>query len=211
MCYWVLRRSELLSSSIEKGAGFPHSCCLNRKQSFKEKFFECTWNFHFSQPDNCSFKCIVSITLPDVTIQNSELMSGSMDKGTLGSGSKNNIFYILLRDWGQNEAADAMSRLARLAPVYLCEYLSSFLFHVNAAVGKVLVSSDSVFFHFFIPTQDKVCWVICAFISNLTQYWQVGCLEFDFHFFYSESVVPSYCLWMGVLHKSSLDSGGTHF
>ncbi|XP_012859703.2 DNA-directed RNA polymerase III subunit RPC1 [Echinops telfairi] len=57
--------------------------------------------------------------LTDVTIQNSELMSGSMDKGTLGSGSKNNIFYILLRDWGQNEAADAMSRLARLAPVYL--------------------------------------------------------------------------------------------
>ncbi|TKC50306.1 hypothetical protein EI555_019527 [Monodon monoceros] len=55
----------------------------------------------------------------DVTIQNSELMTGSMDKGTLGSGSKNNIFYILLRDWGQNEAADAMSRLARLAPVYL--------------------------------------------------------------------------------------------
>ncbi|XP_040983078.1 DNA-directed RNA polymerase III subunit RPC1 isoform X5 [Aquila chrysaetos chrysaetos] len=54
-----------------------------------------------------------------VTIQNSELMSGSMDKGTLGSGSKNNIFYILLRDWGQVEAADAMSRLARLAPVYL--------------------------------------------------------------------------------------------
>lgn len=60
----------------------------------------------------------------DVTIQNSELMSGSMDKGTLGSGSKNNIFYILLRDWGQVEAADAMSRLARLAPVYLCEYIS---------------------------------------------------------------------------------------
>nr|XP_033798341.1 DNA-directed RNA polymerase III subunit RPC1 isoform X2 [Geotrypetes seraphini] len=54
-----------------------------------------------------------------VTIQNSELVCGSMDKGTLGSGSKNNIFYILLRDWGQIDAADAMSRLARLAPVYL--------------------------------------------------------------------------------------------
>ncbi|XP_063077819.1 DNA-directed RNA polymerase III subunit RPC1 [Engraulis encrasicolus] len=54
-----------------------------------------------------------------VVIQNSELMCGSMDKGTLGSGSKNNIFYILLRDWGQMEAANAMSRLARLAPVYL--------------------------------------------------------------------------------------------
>lgn len=54
-----------------------------------------------------------------VVIQNSELLAGSLDKGTLGSGSKNNIFYILLRDWGQMAAADAMSRLARLAPVYL--------------------------------------------------------------------------------------------
>ncbi|KAK2866790.1 hypothetical protein Q7C36_002846 [Tachysurus vachellii] len=54
-----------------------------------------------------------------VVIQNSELLCGSMDKGTLGSGSKNNIFYILLRDWGQMEAADAMSRLARVAPTYL--------------------------------------------------------------------------------------------
>lgn len=57
-----------------------------------------------------------------VVIHNSELMCGSMDKGTLGSGSKNNIFYILLRDWGQLEAANAMSRLARLAPVYLCRW-----------------------------------------------------------------------------------------
>ncbi|XP_037611284.1 DNA-directed RNA polymerase III subunit RPC1 isoform X1 [Sebastes umbrosus] len=54
-----------------------------------------------------------------VVIHNSELMCGALDKGTLGSGSKNNIFYILLRDWGQLEAANAMSRLARLAPVFL--------------------------------------------------------------------------------------------
>lgn len=32
-----------------------------------------------------------------VHIRNSELLSGTMDKATLGSGSKNNIFYILLR------------------------------------------------------------------------------------------------------------------
>ncbi|XP_056432914.1 DNA-directed RNA polymerase III subunit RPC1 isoform X1 [Gadus chalcogrammus] len=54
-----------------------------------------------------------------VVIQNSELLCGSLDKGTLGSGSKNNIFYILLRDWGQLEAANAMSRLARITPTYL--------------------------------------------------------------------------------------------
>jgi len=66
-------------------------------------------------------------------------MSGSMDKGTLGSGSKNNIFYILLRDWGQVEAADAMSRLARLAPVYLCKYVSlwsSILKQKYRAIGQ---------------------------------------------------------------------------
>ena len=55
-----------------------------------------------------------------MVIQNSELLCGSLDKGTLGSGSKNNIFYILLRDWGQLEAANAMSRLARITPTYLC-------------------------------------------------------------------------------------------
>lgn len=67
-----------------------------------------------------------------------------MDKGTLGSGSKNNIFYILLRDWGQNEAADAMSRLARLAPVYLCEYLSILLlmqYLLGLGVSSAIVSS----------------------------------------------------------------------
>ena len=44
-----------------------------------------------------------------------------MDKATLGSGSKNNIFYILLRDYGQTHAAAAMSRLARLCPAFLSE------------------------------------------------------------------------------------------
>jgi hypothetical protein len=48
-----------------------------------------------------------------------------MDKGTLGSGSKKNIFYILLRDWGQLEAANAMSRLARIAPTYLCTFTAA--------------------------------------------------------------------------------------
>ncbi|CAJ0920341.1 unnamed protein product, partial [Mesorhabditis belari] len=40
-------------------------------------------------------------------------------KSLLGSGSKVNIFYILLRDFGEHAAVDAMWRLARMAPVYL--------------------------------------------------------------------------------------------
>ena len=54
-----------------------------------------------------------------VNIRNSELLAGSMDKSTMGSGSKNNIFYILLRDWGQDVACVAMWRLSRVASWYL--------------------------------------------------------------------------------------------
>ena len=54
-----------------------------------------------------------------VVIHNSEHMCGALDKASLGSGSKTNIFYILLRDFGQQEAADSMSRLARLCPYFL--------------------------------------------------------------------------------------------
>ena len=49
-------------------------------------------------------------------------MCGAMDKSTLGSGSKNNIFYILLRDYGEEYAADAMSRMAKLCPAYLSKF-----------------------------------------------------------------------------------------
>ncbi|XP_025987632.1 DNA-directed RNA polymerase III subunit RPC1 isoform X2 [Solenopsis invicta] len=49
-----------------------------------------------------------------VIIRNSELLAGTMDKSVLGSGSKQNIFYILLRDWGEDVAIAAMWRLTRI-------------------------------------------------------------------------------------------------
>ena len=49
-----------------------------------------------------------------LVIRNSQLLAGSMDKSTLGSGSKSNIFYVLLKDFGQDTAATAMWRLARV-------------------------------------------------------------------------------------------------
>lgn len=51
--------------------------------------------------------------------RNSELLCGSMDKKTLGSGTKCSIFYVLLRDWGEEVTCRAMWRLARLASFYL--------------------------------------------------------------------------------------------
>ncbi|XP_011874550.1 PREDICTED: DNA-directed RNA polymerase III subunit RPC1 [Vollenhovia emeryi] len=50
-----------------------------------------------------------------IVIRNSELLAGIMDKSILGSGSKQNIFYILLRDWGEDVAITAMWRLTRIA------------------------------------------------------------------------------------------------
>jgi DNA-directed RNA polymerase III subunit RPC1 len=35
-----------------------------------------------------------------VVVHNSDLMCGALDKAVLGSGSKNSVFYVLLRDYG---------------------------------------------------------------------------------------------------------------
>ncbi|XP_046382382.1 DNA-directed RNA polymerase III subunit RPC1 [Ischnura elegans] len=54
-----------------------------------------------------------------VVIRNSSLIAGAMDKSTLGSGSKSSIYYVLLRDWGEDISATAMWRLARMASYFL--------------------------------------------------------------------------------------------
>uniref|UniRef100_A0A0K0FAM9 DNA-directed RNA polymerase subunit n=1 Tax=Strongyloides venezuelensis TaxID=75913 RepID=A0A0K0FAM9_STRVS len=54
-----------------------------------------------------------------VVIRNSQLLCGVLDKSLVGSGSKSNIFYILMRDFGEDVAINAMWKLARMAPVFL--------------------------------------------------------------------------------------------
>lgn len=56
----------------------------------------------------------LNVIFADVVIRNSEIMCGSMDKSTLGSGTKSSIFYVILRDFGQNQSTKAMWRLARV-------------------------------------------------------------------------------------------------
>lgn len=48
-----------------------------------------------------------------VVVRNSELMCGQVDKSILGSGSKSNIFYLMLKDFTGDEAGNALCRLAR--------------------------------------------------------------------------------------------------
>ncbi|KAH6915466.1 DNA-directed RNA polymerase III largest subunit [Coprinopsis sp. MPI-PUGE-AT-0042] len=57
-----------------------------------------------------------------LVIVNSEIMCGVMDKATVGSGKKKSIFGVILRDYGSDEAAAAMGRLAKLCARYLANY-----------------------------------------------------------------------------------------
>lgn len=50
-----------------------------------------------------------------LVIRNSEVMCGVMDKSTIGEGKKDNVFYIMLRDYGPPAAAEGMNRLSKLS------------------------------------------------------------------------------------------------
>lgn len=54
-----------------------------------------------------------------LVIVNSEIMCGVMDKNTVGDGKKNSVFGVILRDYGSDEAAVAMNRLAKLCARWL--------------------------------------------------------------------------------------------
>ncbi|KTW25869.1 hypothetical protein T552_03143 [Pneumocystis carinii B80] len=52
-------------------------------------------------------------------IRSSEIMCGVMDKSTVGDGKKNSIFYVILKNYGPDEAAEAMNRLSKLCSRWL--------------------------------------------------------------------------------------------
>lgn len=64
-----------------------------------------------------------------VVIYNSQHLCGSLDKSSLGSGSKTNIFYILLRDYGQQVCVlvdkDVFQTYIKLSPTEQIYPLSS--------------------------------------------------------------------------------------
>ncbi|KAF3423619.1 hypothetical protein E2986_12478 [Frieseomelitta varia] len=95
----------------------PNNTC-NIKANLKTKGRAYTANEELCINDSCAI-IVKVMQIADVIIRNSELLAGTMDKSTLGSGSKQNIFYILLRDWGEDIATTAMWRLARLASFFL--------------------------------------------------------------------------------------------
>lgn len=62
-----------------------------------------------------------------LVIVNSEIMCGVMDKATVGGGKKKSVFGVIMRDFGNEEAAGAMNRMAKLCARWLgtLEFLPS--------------------------------------------------------------------------------------
>ncbi|KAK9470139.1 uncharacterized protein V1510DRAFT_432357 [Dipodascopsis tothii] len=54
-----------------------------------------------------------------LVVRGSHIMCGSMDKSVLGDGKKDSIFYVILRDYGTDEAIAAMGRMAKLCARFL--------------------------------------------------------------------------------------------
>ncbi|KMQ41804.1 DNA-directed RNA polymerase III largest subunit [Trichophyton rubrum] len=52
-------------------------------------------------------------------IRNSEMLCGVADKSTIGAGKKDNIFFVIQRDFGYAAAAEAMNRLSKLSARWL--------------------------------------------------------------------------------------------
>jgi len=57
-----------------------------------------------------------------MVIRNSEVMCGVFDSQTIGAKGKRTLFYVILRDYGAPEAADAMCRLSKLSARWLSNY-----------------------------------------------------------------------------------------
>ena len=60
-----------------------------------------------------------------LVVQNSEIMCGVMDKSTVGDGNKKSVFAVIQRDYGADEAASAMNKMAKLCARWLGQSASA--------------------------------------------------------------------------------------
>jgi hypothetical protein len=60
-----------------------------------------------------------------LVVQNSEIICGVMDKATVGDGNKKSVYAVIQRDFGADEAAACMNRMAKLCARWLGAFSSS--------------------------------------------------------------------------------------
>jgi DNA-directed RNA polymerase III subunit RPC1 len=80
---------------------------------------ECTEKFYTNGGLDCSADGYV-------LFRNGEHLLGNIAKKTLGSDSKNGLFFVLIRDFGSEHATKCMIRLSKLCARYLCNRGISF-------------------------------------------------------------------------------------
>ena len=73
-----------------------------------------------------------------VLIRNSELLTGIIDKATIGNGSKSGLVFALIKDCGKYEAAKFLTRISKFSGRWICDYGMSF------GLGDVIPRKDLV-------------------------------------------------------------------
>jgi DNA-directed RNA polymerase III subunit RPC1 len=56
-----------------------------------------------------------------LVVRNSEIMCGVLDKSAIGHGKKTSVFFVMLRDFGEDYAVQGMNRMAKLASRWLAQ------------------------------------------------------------------------------------------
>lgn len=105
-------------------------------------------------------------------IRGSEVMCGVMDKSTVGDGKKNSVFYVILRDYGADEAIAAMSRLAKLCARHLGNQGFSLGINDVQASAKLRNEKDSLVEDAYAVCDDLIRQMIDGKLET-----QAGCDE----------------------------------
>lgn len=78
-----------------------------------------------------------------LVVQNSEIICGVMDKATVGDGNKKSVYAVIQRDFGADEAAACMNRMAKLCARWLGASPPPPLLISRRAVAHLLVDFHS--------------------------------------------------------------------
>ena len=73
-----------------------------------------------------------------VLIKNSILLSGIIDKSTIGSGSKSGLIFALGKDFGSEEACKFLTRISKFSGRWICDY------GLSLGLGDVIPREDLV-------------------------------------------------------------------
>ena len=73
-----------------------------------------------------------------VLIKNSNLLSGIIDKSTIGSGSKSGLVFALGKDFGSEEACKFLTRISKFSGRWICDY------GLSLGLGDVIPREDLV-------------------------------------------------------------------